>query len=47
VQALNPQRVADAGGLAAQTVMWAGRRDSDVGAATSDIAKTPFRIHLG
>lgn len=47
VQALNPQRVSDAGGMAAQTVMWKGRRDTDVGSSTTDIAKSPFRIHLG
>lgn len=47
IQVLNPQRAADAGGLAAQTIMWKGRRDTDVGAATSEIAKSPFRIHLG
>jgi len=47
IQVLNPQRAADASGLAAQVVMWKGRRDTDVGASTSDIAKSPFRIHLG
>ena len=46
LQVLNPQRAADAGGLAAQTVMWKGRRDTDVGADTSEIGKSPFRIHL-
>lgn len=47
VQLLNPQRVADANALAAATIMWSGRMDEDVGSATSDIAKSPFRIHLG
>lgn len=47
VQILNPQRAADAGGLAAQIVQWKGRRDTDVAAATADISKSPFRIHLG
>lgn len=46
-QILNPQRAADAAGLAAQTVMWKGRRDEDAGASTNDLAKSPFRIHLG
>lgn len=46
VQALNPQRVADAAGMAAQTVMWKGRRDTDVASSTTDIANSPFRIHL-
>lgn len=46
VQVTNPQRAADAGGLAAQTVAWKGRRDTDTGASTTDIAKSPFRIHL-
>ena len=46
VQALNPQRIADAGGIAAQTVDWKGRRDLDVGSSTGDISKSPFRIHL-
>lgn len=46
VQVLNPQRIADAGGIAAQTVDWKGRRDSDVGGSTTDLAKSPFRIHL-
>jgi hypothetical protein len=44
-QILNPQRVADASGLAAQTIMWKGRRDTDT-ALTTDIAKSPWRIHL-
>lgn len=47
VQPLNPQRVADAAGLAAQTIMWKGRRDIDVGSSTNDPAKSPFRIFLG
>lgn len=45
-QILNPQRVADAAGFAAQTVQFKGRRDTDVGSSTSDEAKSPFRIHL-
>ena len=47
IQILNPQRAADAGGLAAQVVMFKGRRDTDAGASTTDQAKSPFRIHLG
>lgn len=47
IQILNPQRAADAGGLAAQTIMFKGRRDTDAGAATTDQAKSPLRIHLG
>lgn len=46
VQIINPQRAADAGNLAAQKVQFKGRRDTDVGSATSDLAKSPFRIHL-
>lgn len=46
VQVLNPQRAADSAGMAAQVVMWKGRRDTDVGASTTDLAKSPFRIHL-
>lgn len=46
VQALNPQRVADGSGIAAQTVQWKGRRDGDAAASTTDLAKSPFRIHL-
>ena len=47
IQILNPQRVADAQGLAAQAVMWKGRRDTDAAASTTDLAKSPLRIHLG
>lgn len=47
IQILNPQRQADAAGLAAQVVMFNGRRDTDVGATTTEVAKSPFRIHLG
>ena len=47
IQILNPQRAADASGIAAQTLMWKGRRDTDVGSSTSELAKSPFRIHLG
>lgn len=46
VQIVNPQRVADGQGLAAQTIAWKGRRDTDVGSSTSALAKSPFRIHL-
>lgn len=44
-QVLNPQRAPDASGLAGQIVMWKGRRDTDT-AQTTDIAKSPLRIHL-
>jgi hypothetical protein len=47
IQILNPQRQADAAGLAAQVIMFKGRRDTDVGVTTTDVAKSPFRIHLG
>jgi hypothetical protein len=33
--------------LAAQVIMFKGRRDTDVGVTTTDVAKSPFRIHLG
>lgn len=46
IQELNPQRVPDAAAWAAQTVQWKARRDIDVGASTSDEAKSPLRIHL-
>jgi len=46
IQILNPQRVADASAIAAQTLTWKGRRDTDVGAVTTDISKSPFRLHL-
>jgi hypothetical protein len=46
VQIVNPQRTADAGSLAAQTVSWKGRRDTDTTVLTTDIAYAPFRIHL-
>ena len=44
-QILNPQRAADASALAAQTIMWNGRMDSDT-VATTDVALSPVRIHL-
>lgn len=47
IQILNPQRAADASQLAAQTLMWKGRRDTDVGSSTNDLAKSAFRVHLG
>lgn len=47
IQILNPQRAADASAIAAQTLMWKGRRDTDVGSSTNDLAKSPFRVHLG
>jgi hypothetical protein len=47
IQVLNPQRAADASGIAAQALAWKGRRDTDVGSSTVDLAKSPFRIHLG
>jgi hypothetical protein len=46
VQFVNPQRVADGGGIAATTMAWKGRNDEDVGGATTDLAISPFRIHL-
>ncbi len=46
VQIVNPQRAADAGGLAAQTISWKARRDTDTTVLTTDIAYAPFRIHL-
>lgn len=46
IQELNPQRQADAGGFAAQMVQWTARRDEDAAAATTDLAKSPLRIHL-
>jgi hypothetical protein len=47
IQILNPQRAADASGIAAQTIQFKGRRDTDVAASTTDLAKSPLRIHLG
>jgi len=46
VQAINPQRVADASEIAAQTVQWKARRDTDVGSSTTAQAKSPWRIHI-
>lgn len=45
VQIKNPQRAA-ADEIAGQTISFSGRRDTDVGASTTEIAKSPFRIHL-
>ncbi len=45
VQVLNPQR-ADSGGMAGQTITFEGRRDTDVGASTGAVAKSPWRLHL-
>ncbi len=45
VQVINPQR-ADANEIASQTVTWMARRDTDTANATTEIAKSPFRIHL-
>ena len=47
IQILNPQRAADASAIAAQVLMWKGRRDTDVGSSTNDLAKSPMRVHLG
>jgi hypothetical protein len=47
IQILNPQRAADASQIAAQVLMWKGRRDTDVASSTNDLAKSPFRVHLG
>jgi len=46
VQIVNPQRVADGSQLAGQTVAFKGRRDTDTGASTTALAKSPVRIHL-
>lgn len=46
VQVIDVQRMGDASDTAAQTVMWKGRRDGDVGSATGDLAKATFRIYL-
>lgn len=46
VQPLNPQRQADANGIAAQVLAFVGRRDTDVGSSTNDLAKSPLRIFL-
>jgi len=46
VQAINPQRVADASQLAAQTLQWKARRDTDVGSTTTALAKSPWRVHI-
>ena len=46
LQVLNPQRAADAQGLAAQVVMYKGRRDTDVGSDQTDLGHSPFRIHV-
>lgn len=46
VQIVNPQRVPDASQLAGQAIAFKGRRDSDVASSTSEVAKSPFRIHL-
>jgi len=45
VQIVNPQRVADASQLAAQTIQWKGRRDTDVGVSTTELARAPWRLH--
>ena len=46
VQIVNPQRVADGNQLAGQAVAFKGRRDTDTGASTTALAKSPTRIHL-
>jgi hypothetical protein len=46
VQIVNPQRVADGSQIAAETIAWKARRDTDVGSAVTEIAKSPFRIHF-
>lgn len=47
VQPLNPQRAPDAAQIAAQVLMWSGRRDTDIGSSTNDLAKSPLRVVLG
>jgi hypothetical protein len=46
VQLTNPQRVADGSDIAAETVEWKARRDTDVGSSTTELAKSPFRLHF-
>ncbi|AKF08888.1 hypothetical protein [Sandaracinus amylolyticus] len=46
VQIIAPQRVAGAAGEAAQAVQWQARRDTDVGGATTELARSPLRIHV-
>jgi hypothetical protein len=46
VQIVNPQRVADGSQIAAETIAWKARRDTDVGSSVTEIAKSPFRIHF-
>jgi hypothetical protein len=46
VQIINPQRVADANSIAGQSFSFKGRRDTDTGASTTALAKSPVRIHL-
>lgn len=46
VQIVAPQRGPDGAGIAADVVQWQGRPDEDVGSATTEIAKSPARIHL-
>lgn len=46
VQIVAPQRAADGAGIAADVVQWQGRPDEDVGSSTTELAKSPARIHL-
>lgn len=46
VQAINPQRAADASQLAAQTLQWKARRDTDVGSSTTALSRSPWRVHI-
>jgi len=46
VQLVNPQRVADGADIAAETIEWKARRDTDVGSSTTELAKSPFRMHF-
>lgn len=45
VQVVNPQRVADGAGFAAQSVAWKGRLDADT-SGSDDLALSAFRIHI-
>ena len=44
-QIVDAQRVDD-GGIAGQAVTWKGRRDATIATATTDLTRSPFRIHF-
>jgi hypothetical protein len=44
-QITDAQRVDD-GGIAGQAVTWKGRKDATIATATTDLTRSPFRIHF-